>query len=234
MEKPNIQSDKDLENQILKDDLNDTRQEWCEDHLKKEKELKTIKEELQTTEKKLQTTEEELRTDHLTGCQNLLALTKWQEKHQSPEKLNDVGIIYVDINDLKSVNDKFGHVAGDKLIVEVAKLLKMVFADDGTVFRKYRGDEFVIGCNNSKNIENYEVYLKSKAQEAQSLASEIYFQFENEITKEKSYISLSFAIGVAVYDGKPHNGENKIDNSLKDTDIRSENDMYVDKNNMKK
>ena len=58
-----------------------------------------------------------------------------------PEKM---GIVFVDINGLKVVNDREGHEAGDKLLVRAAALLKIAFAD----FEIYRagGDEFVVYC----------------------------------------------------------------------------------------
>lgn len=45
----------------------------------------------------------------------------------------------VDINDLKKMNDKFGHLAGDKYIVDIVKKIKQF----GTVVR-YGGDEFLV------------------------------------------------------------------------------------------
>ncbi len=54
--------------------------------------------------------------------------------------------IFCDINGLKSTNDRFGHEAGDKLIIKMAELLRTHFADD-EVFR-ISGDEFVVIIQN--------------------------------------------------------------------------------------
>lgn len=46
-----------------------------------------------------------------------------------------------DIDNLKGVNDAFGHVSGDKLIIHFVKGLKL-FIDEDVVFGRYGGDEF--------------------------------------------------------------------------------------------
>ena len=59
-----------------------------------------------------------------------------------------MGVVYLDLNGLKEVNDRFGHEAGDKLIKKSAKIIYDIFGVD--VFR-IGGDEFVaIVVNDSK------------------------------------------------------------------------------------
>lgn len=55
-----------------------------------------------------------------------------------------MGVVYADLNGLKTVNDAEGHDAGDKLLSKAASLLKIAFGD----YEIYRagGDEFVILC----------------------------------------------------------------------------------------
>jgi diguanylate cyclase (GGDEF)-like protein len=55
---------------------------------------------------------------------------------------SSIGIIYADLNGLKTVNDMKGHDTGDKLLFRAAALLKITFED----YEIYRagGDEFVI------------------------------------------------------------------------------------------
>lgn len=54
-----------------------------------------------------------------------------------------VAIIYWDINRLKYVNDTFGHLSGDFLIVKIAESIKQVCGEQAEAFR-YGGDEFIM------------------------------------------------------------------------------------------
>ena len=55
-----------------------------------------------------------------------------------------LGIVFADLNGLKTVNDDEGHEAGDKLLVRASSILKLAFGD----YEIYRagGDEFVVFC----------------------------------------------------------------------------------------
>ncbi len=56
---------------------------------------------------------------------------------------NSLSLAFIDIDNLKKINDKKGHLAGDKVILETAKILKKTSRKSDTVFR-YGGDEFII------------------------------------------------------------------------------------------
>ena len=57
---------------------------------------------------------------------------------------NNMGIVFADLNGLKTVNDDKGHDAGDRLLVSAAALIKIVFGEY-KIFR-VGGDEFLIIC----------------------------------------------------------------------------------------
>ena len=57
-----------------------------------------------------------------------------------------VGLLYIDLDDFKSVNDSLGHDAGDLLLQEIARRLKQVIRDTDFVAR-LSGDEFCILVN---------------------------------------------------------------------------------------
>ena len=68
-----------------------------------------------------------------------------------------LGIIYLDVNGLKDVNDQFGHEVGDALLVECARHMKMVFKKAD--FYRIGGDEFIIICQSIKK-ESFEKRVK--------------------------------------------------------------------------
>jgi diguanylate cyclase (GGDEF)-like protein len=57
----------------------------------------------------------------------------------------ELSVVLFDIDRFKSVNDRFGHPAGDRILAEVAGVLKSSLRQSDAVFR-YGGDEFVAVC----------------------------------------------------------------------------------------
>ncbi|MEN3028593.1 MAG: GGDEF domain-containing protein [Aquificaceae bacterium] len=61
------------------------------------------------------------------------------------ERLNNrYVVLFVDVDNLKQINDSFGHSAGDKLLTEVGKLLKSSLRAGRDAVVRYGGDEFLI------------------------------------------------------------------------------------------
>lgn len=75
-----------------------------------------------------------------------------------------VGIVYLDINGLKDINDQFGHEFGDRLLKESARRMKAAFEDAD--FYRIGGDEFVIICRGvaKDRFQNQIHDLKNKFQ----------------------------------------------------------------------
>ncbi|MCV7178009.1 diguanylate cyclase domain-containing protein [Mycolicibacterium sphagni] len=78
-------------------------------------------------------------TDRLTGLYNRHALVGRIEEHQC----GPVGLIFIDLDGFKQVNDMHGHAAGDMVLVEVARRLKDAVSEPNSVYR-LGGDEFVV------------------------------------------------------------------------------------------
>lgn len=85
---------------------------------------------------------ENVELDPLTGC---LCYRDFEAriKHALEASDNTGALLFIDVDDLKMVNDKYGHHAGDKLIIEFATALKKVFQNSSIKVRK-GGDEFVV------------------------------------------------------------------------------------------
>lgn len=83
--------------------------------------------------------------DALTGVYNRNKYIQYLEQFGS-KKLTSVGVVFADINGLKSFNDTYGHSQGDALITSVSCVLGNAFA--GCDLYRVGGDEFVIVCEN--------------------------------------------------------------------------------------
>lgn len=84
----------------------------------------------------------EKETDFLTSLSNRRKLYQDVELLQKL-KNTKIGILMIDIDNFKSYNDKFGHLEGDKLLVEFSEMLLSLEKDNQTKFYRYGGEEFV-------------------------------------------------------------------------------------------
>ena len=114
----------------------------------------------------------------------------------SRENKSCFGVIMVDIDDFKHVNDTYGHAAGDEVIREVAKRLVESFRETDIVGR-WGGEEFlaIIGSNNNdpKEVLKY-------AETARSNICDTAIQFEDKELK------ISITLGVTLYTGGSETG----------------------------
>ena len=105
--------------------------------------------------------------DSLTGCYNrhfldanlpaeikrcIFNYRSAQELGKVPPVQNDLLCFIVDIDDFKVVNDSYGHVAGDKLLVQFAEIIGQVFRHSDLQIR-WGGEEFLIICRNTPRDE---------------------------------------------------------------------------------
>lgn len=94
-------------------------------------------------------------TDRLTGLKNRLAFNEAESslKEKGDEKYM---IIQYDINDLKKVNDVYGHAEGDRHISGAAEIIRSSVEDSGDCYR-VGGDEFIAviaGANAEETAQN--------------------------------------------------------------------------------
>lgn len=137
--------------------------------------------------------------DMLTGIPNQrMFLRILSDKVKSSKNvLNDYGLIYMDLNGFKEVNDSFGHDCGDKVLIEVASRLKSLTKASDIVAR-LGGDEFVMLVNSDKKEE---IYQRSENIKAIILEP---------ICFGKLVCQISVAIGISIYSENIHNVEEML------------------------
>ncbi|MEP3047439.1 MAG: GGDEF domain-containing protein [Roseibium sp.] len=87
------------------------------------------------------------RFDQLTGVFNRNSISQHLSAvFDSPQEQNSVGILFIDIDYFKQVNDQYGHATGDKLLQHIARILKASVRSKNDIVGRYGGDEFIIIC----------------------------------------------------------------------------------------
>lgn len=125
-------------------------------------------------------------TDKLTDTHNRLSLDKiiLQKVMQSQRYKSTFSLIMIDIDLFKQVNDKHGHLVGDKLLQQFALLLQENIRESDLLGR-WGGEEFLIVCPNTS------------LQEAVVLAQKLRYEVDNTIFLSVGKKTASF--GVAEY-----------------------------------
>ncbi len=87
-------------------------------------------------------------TDELTGLLNRRGFTTLSEKQLQVSRRHKrrFSILFFDLNEMKQINDSFGHKAGDQALIELADILKKTFRSSDIIAR-IGGDEFTVLLN---------------------------------------------------------------------------------------
>src|SRR4030042_687568 len=111
--------------------------------------------------------EEQLRAlsliDDLTGLYNrrgFLTLAEHQLEIAHREK-NDLVLLYTDLDNLKEINDEFGHLIGDQALTETTRILKQTFRGSDIIAR-IGGDEFVVLTSETPATRAHNLYIRLK------------------------------------------------------------------------
>lgn len=138
--------------------------------------------------------EDELRaqacTDALTGLPNRASLLQQLRGAlvRQQERPGPVGVLFVDTDDLKLINDSLGHPAGDAVISAVASRIVAALRQ-GDVVARFGGDEFVVLCEGAD------------ANEAASIAERIRVGLNEPVQLPDRTVTVTVSIGIAVAAG---------------------------------
>jgi len=125
--------------------------------------------------------------DPLTGVYNKEVTIKKIDKFINGNKNGMHILMFIDFDDFKSINDNFGHLIGDKVLIFVISRIKEVFSE-GEIIGRIGGDEFVVFAGNITNLDE----VMEKAATLRNALDTTY------ISDMKS-IPISGSIGIAIY-----------------------------------
>ena len=126
--------------------------------------------------------------DSLTGIANrcLLYDRLTQALAHAERARTKVGVLFLDLDDFKTINDSLGHTAGDELLVEVARRLASVLRGRDLAAR-IGGDEFVVACENLTDPQDIPL-----------VAERLLGELNKEIRLAGQSVVVSASMGVAV------------------------------------
>lgn len=157
------------------------------------KQLKEYLNELSFLNKELKSKEIEIEKliyqDQLTNVGNRTAFYSFSEKLiANAERNNSIfGLMFIDIDNFKSINDNYGHCAGDKALIKTADILTQSIRKSDMLFR-FGGDEFLILLPNFSNKDSYETIAKR----IKSSSTKVKI-------RENIEIDISLSIGISFY-----------------------------------
>jgi len=127
--------------------------------------------------------------DALTDLPNRSLLDEKMKYALAQAKRNQtlLGLLFIDLDNFKQVNDAHGHKAGDHLLVSVSKIMQQRLRETDTLAR-WGGDEFVIILPELKKISD-----------VRAIAESLMKMLEIELTDEGFDAVVTLSIGAAIY-----------------------------------
>jgi len=153
--------------------------------------------------------------DSLTGLPNrTLYLDRLEQAIESARRTGKIiGVVFVDLDSFKAVNDTVGHPGGDELLIQMANRLSGSLRKHDTVSR-FGGDEYLILLTQIEREED-----------VQKIADKIMRNFVRPVTIFDQEFYVTASSGIAVF---PTDGED-ADTLIKNADLA----MYISKENGK-
>jgi diguanylate cyclase (GGDEF)-like protein len=129
--------------------------------------------------------------DDLTGLPNrsLLYDRLGLAIEHSHRQASHLALLFLDLDDFKTVNDSFGHGSGDRLLVELATRVRSSVRAGDTVAR-FGGDEFIVLLNSVTG-----------ADDAARVATKVLDAVRAPFRLEGHAVSIAASVGVSVYPG---------------------------------
>jgi diguanylate cyclase (GGDEF)-like protein len=118
------------------------------------KEVKKANEVISELSNKVKVLEQTSNLDPLTKVLNRRALISYlKEVCTNKDIPYTLHILMIDIDNFKSINDNYGHITGDKILIFIANILRKALRDGDKIFR-FGGEEFTIILNRNSDKES--------------------------------------------------------------------------------
>lgn len=128
-------------------------------------------------------------TDELTGLYNRRGFFSLAEQHLSVARRqkNRIFMLYGDVDDLKIINDTFGHQEGDRALIELTSILRETYRESDIIAR-IGGDEFIV-----MPVGNSEADLEA-------ITSRLHKNLEAHNARKNRAYGLWMTVGIALFD----------------------------------
>lgn len=150
-------------------------------------------------------------TDELTGLLNMRAFSRiHRREHDKAERYGrPYTVMLIDMDDLKKINDRHGHEAGNRAIVLVANVIARIIRNTDVAAR-YGGDEFVV------------LLSEAGVEEANDIARRVRNSIQNTSLEYQSHmVRTSVSVGLANYPEDASDPRKLV--------VKADHEMYRDK-----
>ncbi|MFQ6037465.1 MAG: diguanylate cyclase [Candidatus Aminicenantales bacterium] len=168
----------------------------ADDYITKPYSFVELKYRVQNGERIIQNEDRRIRLanlDNLTGLWNrnrIFAFLEHQLKNSDAHK-SPVGVVMIDIDHFKKINDGYGHLVGDRVLLEVARRLERTVRESDRIGR-YGGDEMLV------------VLPRCGSDEAKRMSERLYKAVSDEkIQTDAGSLRISVSIGCVSSEGYP-------------------------------
>ena len=141
--------------------------------------------------------------DPLTNLANRALFTD-KVKAAISDRRGELAVLFIDLDDFKTVNDSLGHSAGDELLVSVASRLRACLRPEDVVAR-LGGDEFAVMVEDDHDAETAAVTVARRIMEA----------FVLPVGVGSESVSVYLSVGIAT----SHGGASSAEELIRDADV---------------
>lgn len=150
------------------------------------------------------------RTDGLTGILNRREMLYQLDKEIQRIHRDNLcsSLLFIDLNDFKAINDKYGHRAGDDMLIAFAEKMKGYLRETDN-FGRYGGDEFLLLLHNADESD------------AQSFHRRLCSEPLKLMVGPGVEIEITFSVGISTWSSSVKNAQSWVE--------QADSDMYCEK-----